>query len=304
MINNNGKINPLYLLLLIAPILFFSQDIIQLKNGKIVRGEIISNQDGLVILKNNIKLDSIYTTNIEKIFNDKKKEFTQSLSNLSYSYSSNSENNNPKENKNIKKKQNKNYLGIENDKFAYTWLSLSYERQLDKNGKFSLRFPLYMGGYVFGNTESLPNFEIRKYYSEFAKCSLNNLEIINYGNIGMAGIHFHYYPKGNFDRYFTGLYTNFGLFAYKLNIFEKLTYIVDYSGYPQYVTQIKLTSSDIHKDGKHLSFGLIYGYMFPSKSRLYFSLAAYTGLGINKIPNSYLRVFFHIQGMLKVGIKF
>jgi hypothetical protein len=290
-------------MLLILPFLFFSQDIIQLKNGKIVRGEIISNQNGLVILKNNIKSDSILSTDIEKIFNDKKKEFAQNLSNLSYSYS-NTENKNHKEDKNIKKKNYKNYLGIENDKFAFMWASLSYERQMDKNGKISLRFPFYVGGYLFGNIETLPNFEIRKYYSEFAYCSLNNLEIINHGNIGMFGVHFHYYPKGNFEKYFTGLYTNFGMFAYKLRIYEKYTYIVDYSGYPQYVTQIKLISSDNHKDGKHFSFGLINGYMFPSKSRLYFSLAAYTGIGINKISNYYTSVFFHIQGMLKVGFKF
>jgi hypothetical protein len=304
MFNWRCKIEFLYPVLLITSFIGFSQDIIQLKNGKIVRGEIISNQNGLVILKNNNKSDSISTSDIEKIFNDEKKEFTRQLSNLSYSYSSNSENKKPKEDKNVKKKQYKNYLGIENDKFAYLWASLSYERRLDKNGKLSLRFPLYFGRTSVGNNHLITRFEIRKYQSEYAYGIHSNLETVVNGLIGMTGVHFHYYLKGNFEKYFTGLYSNFGLFAYRLNHYEKFIYLIDYAGYPKYIEEIKLISSDVHKDGKHFSFGLINGYLFPSNSRLYFSFAAYTGLGFNKIPYSPTKVFFHIQGMLKVGLKF
>lgn len=304
MFNWKGKITVLYPILLISFHIVTSQDIIHLKNGKIVRGEIISNQNGLVILKSNTKSDSISASDIEKIFNDKKKEFAQKLSNLSYSYSSESENKNPKEDRNVKKKSYKNYLGAENDKFAYRWASISYERPLDKNGKFSLRFPFYIGGFVMGNTHLISKFELRKYQSEFAYSNHNNLEILTNGLIGMTGVHFHYYPKGNFEKYFTGIYTNFGLFAYRLNHFEKYTYLIDYAGYPQYVEEIKMILSGVHRDGKHFSFGIINGYMFPSESKLYFSIAAYTGLGLNKIPYSYVGAFFHIQGMLKVGLKF
>lgn len=291
-------------MLLILSVSCASQDIIQLKNGKIIRGEIVSNQNGVVLLKINNKSDSIPISDIDKIFNDKKKEFAQKLTDLSFSYSSNSENLKPKEDKIEKKEPHNNYFGVENDKFAYIWASLSYERQMDKKGKFSLRLPFYIGGFTMGNTHSISKFEIRKYQSDFAYSNHNNLETLVNGLIGMAGIHFHYYPQGNFEKYFTGFYTNFGLFAYRLEYYEKFTYLIDYAGYPQYLEEVKMISSGIHKDGKHFSFGIINGYMFPSESRLYLSVAAYTGLGFNKIPYSYTRAFFHIQGMLKVGLKF
>ncbi|MCX8081080.1 MAG: hypothetical protein N3F09_07595 [Bacteroidia bacterium] len=287
----------------------FAQDIFYLKNGKIIRGELIRTSENYYILKQNNNLtDSIAKTEVENYFNDKRKELLNKISGYTSTSEPKNEIQEDKKNENDKKliekiKNSRNYIGIENDKFFYPWVGLSYERQLDKKGKFGIRVPITLGKYLFGDYSDLAVLRYKK-FDNFDTDGPSNFDVLRKGLIAMGGLHFHYYPLRHFSKYFTGIYFNYGSFAYRYNEIIKSVEYVDYSGYPQFITIEKVVVNEILTEGNHISYGILNGFMFPSETRLFFSVALYTGLGHNYTSTTKEIIYFHINGMLKVGLKF
>jgi hypothetical protein len=281
-----------------------AQDVIHLKNGKILRGEVTEQTSDKIILKKSAeKTDTLFFSDVNKIFYSKtSKYYGVKIPGRKEQETKKNDNNNDKKEE---RKIHKNYVGMEIEKFFFSSVSLSYERVLNKKNNLTLRIPVTIGRYTLGDQTNVPVFNFNNWMINQTD-GRNPLEVAYRSMIGGLGLHLHYYPFESFHKYFAGIYTNVIQFAYKVDYFDKYIYYVDYYGYPQQIIEIKKTDSKVSTDGIHFSAGLLNGYHQEIDENLAISFAVYTGLGKNNYPSvrDFNSVFFHIFGLFKMGIKF
>ncbi|MCX8081079.1 MAG: hypothetical protein N3F09_07590 [Bacteroidia bacterium] len=189
--------------------------------------------------------------------------------------------NEQKDNKKEKQKLYKNAVGVEINKFIIKAFCLSYERFF-KSDQFSIRCPISLGRVFFGDKTryTIMDTPYDRNYSPFYQ-----------GMIYSVGLNLNYYPFKNQNGYFTGIYGNFGEFAYDRFFYSYGPNLVYYQDINVY-------------NGKHYSGGILHGYRLNTKYRLAFTTLIQTGLSKNEtdFPND--PVFFHFSLVFKTAFTF